>query len=139
VIDRRPGVSDTPICAIPLHKGADGFMSDDQFRTFYWPTLKRLIEGLVDEGMESSIWLFDQTDMARPKETVGTVCCIQGNVPLPLLQVGEAAEVARYTRQLIDTAGKDGGFILDVGAAADAGKDENLAAMIDTAKEYGVY
>jgi Uroporphyrinogen decarboxylase (URO-D) len=158
---KRPGVPDTPICAIPLHKGADGFMSDDQFRTFYWPTLKRLIEGLVEEGMipllfaegryssrleaimetprGSSIWLFDQTDMAHAKETIGTVCCIQGNVPLSLLQVGEAAEVARYTRQLIDTAAKDGGFILDVGAAADAGKDENLAAMIDTAKEYGVY
>jgi hypothetical protein len=158
---KRPDGPETPICAIPLHKGADGFMSDAQFRTFYWPTLKRLIDGLVDEGMipllfaegryssrlevitetpkGSSIWLFDQTDMARAKETIGRVCCIQGNVPLSLLQVGTPDEVARYTRQLIDAAAKDGGFILDVGAAADAGKDENLAAMIDTAKKYGVY
>ena len=39
----------------------------------------------------------------------------------------------------IDAAGKDGGFILDIGAVADEGKDENLEVMIKTAKEYGVY
>ena len=36
---------------IPLHKGADGFMSDEQFETFYWPTLRKLIIGLIDEGI----------------------------------------------------------------------------------------
>jgi hypothetical protein len=25
-------------------------MSPDQFKTFYWPTLKMLIEGLIEEG-----------------------------------------------------------------------------------------
>ena len=150
-----------PICFIPLHKGADGFMSDEQFHTFYWPTLQKLIGGLVDEGMipllfaegrynarleaimdvpkASCIWLFDQTDMARAKETVGTVSCIQGNVPLSLMHAGTSGEVAEHTRRLIDVAGKDGGFILDVGAVADEGKDENLLTMVNTAKEYGVY
>ena len=52
---------------------------------------------------------------------------------------GHRREVADHTRKLIDIAGKDGGFILDVGAVADEGKDENLLAMIKTAKEYGVY
>jgi len=72
---------------IPLHKGADGFMSDDQFKTFYWPTLRKLIIGLVNEGIvpilfaEGSynqrlevisdlpkgkvIWWFDLTDMKK--------------------------------------------------------------------------
>ncbi len=77
--------------------------------------------------------------MARAKETVGTVACIQGNVPLSLLHAGTAEEVAEHTRKLIDVAGKDGGFILDVGAVADEGKDENLLTMIKTAKEYGIY
>ena len=35
-----------PIVFIPLHKGADGFMSDEQFKKFYWPTLRDLIDGL---------------------------------------------------------------------------------------------
>jgi hypothetical protein len=158
---RKANAPVVPICFIPLHKGADGFMSDEQFHTFYWPTLKRLIDGLIAEGMipllfaegrynsrleaimetpkASSIWLFDQTDMARAKETIGTVCCIQGNVPLSIMHAGTPEQVAEHTRRLIDVAGRDGGYILDVGAVADEGKDENLLAMVKTAKEYGVY
>jgi hypothetical protein len=158
---RRPGGIATPVVFLPLHKGADGFMNDEQFNTFYWPTLRAVLLGLIEEGcvpflfaegryntrLESimdlpkgkTIWLFDQTDMARAKETIGTVACIQGNVPLSLLYAGSAEETAAYVRGLIDTAGKGGGYILDVGAVADDGKDENLRAMIDTVKEYGRY
>ncbi len=157
---RRPFLS-TPVIFIPLHKGADGFMSDEQFKTFYWPTLRKLLLGLIEEGIipflfaegrygsrleaimdlpkGKTVWLFDQTDMARAKETIGQVACIEGNVPLSLMHAGTAEQVADYTRNLIDTAGKDGGFILDIGAVADGGKAENLHAMIKTAKEYGVY
>ena len=39
-----------PLVFMPLHKGADGFMSDEQFRTFYWPSLKAVVLGLVEEG-----------------------------------------------------------------------------------------
>jgi hypothetical protein len=158
---RKTGSPVVPLCFIPLHKGADGFMSDDQFHTFYWPTLRKTLIGLINEGMipflfaegrynsrleaimdlpkASTVWLFDQSDMARAKETIGTVACIQGNVPLSLMHAGTKEQVAEHTRRLIDVAGKDGGFILDVGAVADEGKDENLLTMVDTAKEYGVY
>jgi uroporphyrinogen-III decarboxylase len=150
-----------PICFIPLHKGADGFMSDEQFETFYWPTLRKTIIGLVNEGMipflfaegrynsrletimdlpkASTVWFFDQTDMALAKRTVGTVACIQGNVPLSLLYAGTPERTAAYVRNLIDVAGEGGGLILDLGAIADGGNDGNLAMMISTAKEYGVY
>ena len=158
---KKANPPEVPICFMPLHKGADGFMSDEQFRTFYWPSFLKVIEGLVEQGMipllfaegryntrleaimetpkGSSIWYFDQTDMARAKETIGTVCCIQGNMPLSLLHAGTADKVAEYTRKLIDDAGEGGGFIVDFGAVADEGKDENLEMMIKTAKEYGVY
>ena len=36
----------------------------------------------MDLPKGKTIWLFDQTDMARAKETIGQVACIQGNVPL---------------------------------------------------------
>ncbi|MFH1833983.1 MAG: uroporphyrinogen decarboxylase family protein [bacterium] len=158
---KRPGTPATPVIFIPLHKGADGFMSDEQFHTFYWPTLRKLLLGLIDEGMipflfaegryntrleaitdlpkGKTVWLFDQSDMARAKETVGRVACLQGNMPLSLLHAGTPQEVADHTRKLIDVAGGGGGFILDIGAVADEGKDENLDVMIKTAKEYGVY
>ena len=93
----------------------------------------------MDLPKGKTVWLFDQTDMAQAKETIGTVACLQGNVPLSLIHAGTPEEVAAYTRQLIDTAGRGGGYILDFGASPDDGSEENLKAMIDTAKEYGIY
>ena len=44
-------MSGNPRVFIPLHRGADGFMSNQQFETFYWPGLKRLMVGLIDAGL----------------------------------------------------------------------------------------
>ena len=150
-----------PLVFIPLHKGADGFMSAEQFRTFYWPSLRRMCIGLIEQGLvpylfaEGSydarleiirdlppgrtVWHFDQTDMRRAKESLDGIACIQGNVPLSLLQLGKAEEVTAYCRELIENVKGRGGFILDMGAGADTGKEENFRAMIQAAKVYGVY
>lgn len=155
-------MSGNPVVFIPLHKGADGWLSDKQFKTFYWPTLKKVIWGLVEEGLVpflfaeggyntrleviapdlppgSTIWLFDDTDMARAKEVLGKVACIAGNVPITLLTLGTPQEIKDYCRRLIEIAGKDGGFILSSGAVIDDIKPENVRALIEAAKEYGRY
>ena len=146
---------------IPLHKGADGFMSEGQFLTFYWPTLRKILIGLIDEGLvpipfaEGSyntrleiisdlpkgrcIWYFDQTDMARAKQTIGKVACLQGNVPLDLMCTGTPDEVTAYCKEVIAIAGKDGGFILSTGAGLQGAKAENVKALIDAGKTYGLY
>ncbi len=146
---------------IPLHKGADGFLSDEMFRTFYWPTLRQLIIGLVNEGMVpllfaeggydqrlevisdlpkgKTVWWFDRTNMARAKETVGKVSCIAGNFPLSLLCTASPDEVIKYCRTLIETMGTNGGFIFSTGGGMQGAKIENVRAMIETMKEYGVY
>ena len=143
---------------IPLHKGADGFMSDEQFRTFYWPTLRKLIIGLVNEGcipqlfaegaynqrLETicdvpkgkTVWWFDLTDMDRAKKTVGQVACIAGNVPVSLLCTATTDDVKAYCKNLMDVAGRDGGFIFSTGAGMQGAKAENVKAMIDFAKRY---
>jgi hypothetical protein len=150
-----------PMVFVTLHKGADGFLSDEQFKTFYWPTLRKLLMGLIDEGcvpflfVEGSynsrleiirdipkgktVWSFDMTDMAKAKEILGDVACIGGNMPTALLSVGTPQEVKDYAKKLIDTAGKGVGYIMANGAAIDKVKPENLKAMIDFTKEYGVY
>jgi uroporphyrinogen-III decarboxylase len=142
---------------IPLHKGADGFMSDEQFKRFYWPTLRKLIIGLSDEGMVpmlfaeggynqrleaicdlpkgKTIWLFDHTDMARAKETIGKVSCIAGNVPMSILCTGTPDEVKDYGKKLIKQAGKEGGFIFSTGAGMQGAKPDNVRAMMDLLKE----
>ena len=146
---------------IPLHKGADGFMSDEQFQTFYWPSLRRVIIGLTDAGIVPQLfaeggynqrldvisdvpkgkvlWWFDLTDMAQAKKTVGQVACIAGNVPLSLLCTATPDDVKAYCKDLIDTAGKDGGFIFSTGAGMQGSKPENVKAMIEFSKEYGIY
>jgi uroporphyrinogen-III decarboxylase len=150
-----------PLVFIPLHKGADGFLSDKQFKTFYWPTLRKVMMGLIEQGCVpfpvaeggynsrlevirdlpkgKTLWMFDQTDMARAKEMLGDTACILGNVPLSLLSVGTPQQVKDYTEKLIDTAGKGGGYIMANGAFFDDLKPENLKAMVDVTKEYGVY
>jgi hypothetical protein len=40
---------------------------------------------------------------------------------------------------LIDTMGRDGGYILSSGGSMDAAKAVNIRAMIEFTKEYGVY
>jgi hypothetical protein len=152
-----------PIVGIPLHKGADGWMSEEQFKTFYWPSLLKVIQGLNAEGCVvrpfaeggyntrleviradlskgKTTWHFDFTDMARAKEIIGDVACIQGNVPAALIHTGTPDDVVAYCRKLIETAGKGGGFVLTTGAGVDHNaKPENVHAMIRSAKEYGVY
>ena len=146
---------------IPLHKGADGFMSDEQFRTFYWPTLRKVIFGLVNEGLVPQlfaeggynqrlevicdvpkgkvVWWFDLTDMEQAKKTVGQVACIAGNVPLSLLCTATPDDVKDYCKKLVDVAAKDGGFILSTGAGMQGAKAENVKAMIEFSKQYAVY
>jgi len=150
-----------PVVFIPLHKGADGFMSDAQFKKFYWPSLKGLILGLAAEGCvpfcfcegsyntrleylkelpkASCMWIFDRTDMARAKEAIGDKICIGGNVSSGLILTGTPEEVKAYCKEVIDIAGKGGGYFMCTGTAMDEGKAETIHAMIDATKEYGVY
>jgi len=150
-----------PLIFLPLHKGADGFLSDEQFKRFYWPSLRKVIMGLIAEGVVpfcwaeggynsrleviqdlpkgKTAWLFDLSDMAKAKEILGDVACIAGNMPLSLLRLGTPQDVKDYAKDLIDTAGKGGGYIMANGAFFDDVKPENLKAMVDFTKEYSVY
>jgi hypothetical protein len=150
-----------PIVFMPLHKGADGFLSDEQFKKFYWPTLRKVIMGLVDEGCipfpaaegfwntrlkviqdipkGKTVWMIDESDMAKVKETLGKNACLLGNVSSAMLALSAPEEVKEYAKHLIETAGKGGGFILSNGAFFDDAKPENLKAMVEFTKEYGVH
>jgi uroporphyrinogen-III decarboxylase len=154
-------MTDSPVCIMPLHKGDDTFMSDKQFEEFYWPYLRRLLLAMIDEGIvpmpfaegrytnrlkqiadtpkSGVIWWFDQTDMAEAKKVLGDICCIAGNVPTSVMMTGTVEQVKENCRRLIETCAPGGGYILGGGAHIDNGKIENLRAMMDAAKEYGVY
>ena len=150
-----------PLVMMPLHKGADSFMSVKQYETFYWPTFKKVVMAFVNEGItpvlfaegsynkrldiigdfpKSTVaWYFDQTDIFKAKEKIGDKCCIMGNVPSSLLMTGTPQQVKEHCRKLIEVCGKGGGYILAAGANIDQGNPENIRAMMTAAKEYGVY
>ena len=150
------------LVTFPLHKGADGWMSEKQFDTFYWPSLKKMIDAIVAQGGIASlfaegaydtrlekcnvfpkgslVWLFDKSDMAHAKKVVGKNCCISGNVPASLIHAGTPKEVKDYCRRLIETCAPGGGYILAAGNNdVEGAKLENLEAMVEAAREYGVY
>ena len=157
----HPRIDQQVIIRYPLHKGADGWMSQKQFEKFYWPSLKKVMDAFIEEGLIQQLfaeggyntrieycnqfakgtvtWLFDQTDMALAKKVLGKECCLQGNVPSSLLVTSGPDQVKAYCRNLIEVAGKDGGFILSPGAQTEYPKLENLKAMVQAAREYGVY
>jgi hypothetical protein len=146
---------------IPLHRGADGFMSLKQFEKFYWPTLKGLLIGLIDAGLTpcpffegrydsrlehlleipkgKMLGYFDASDIFKVKEILGGHICIMGNVPSSLLQTGSTEDIKNHCKKLIDVVGKDGGYIMAPRSSIDEVKPENLKAMINFTKEYGVY
>jgi hypothetical protein len=142
-------------------RGSDDFLSKKQFDRFYWPTFKKLVVTLCERGATPYIFFegnfdsrieyilefprrkfvarFDTSDIFRAKEILKGHCCIEGNVPVSLLQVGSKEDVIAYCKKLIDVVGKDGGYILSPRSSVDEVKPENLKAMIDFTKEYGVY
>jgi uroporphyrinogen-III decarboxylase len=152
---------DSPVIFMPLHKGDDVFMSDAQFEKFYWPTFKKLLLAMIDEGLvpfpfaegkfnkrlkyiadmpkSGVMWYFDQTDMKEAKKIIGNVACIAGNTPSSLMVTGTPEQVKENCRQLIEDCAPGGGYVLTAGAGIDRGNPDNMRAMMDAAKEYGVY
>ena len=151
----------TKFVFIPLHKGLDGFMSPEQFKRFYWPTLRDVMMGLIAEGLTpyvfwegdctsrlplikdiprgKAVYRFEATDMMKAKDILGERICIWGNVPVSILATGTPEDVRAYCKKLIDYAGKGGGLIVDASAGVNDAKVENLRAMFDFTREYGTY
>jgi len=145
---------------VPLRYGADDSLTAPQFKKFYWPALKKVIMAFIEQGLTPCPFFegkwdqrleyllelprggvlchFAQTDMKRAKEVLGEHLCIMGGLPSPLLHSGTVEDVKDYCRKLIDDCAGDGGFIL-TNMPMDKAKPENVRAMVDFTKEYGVY
>lgn len=153
--------SGNPLVFIPLHKGADGFMSGPQFEKFYWPSLKAVMMQIVEAGgvpvpfaeggysqrmdcmndmpKGSTAWMIDKTDMVELKKKVGHNCCLIGNVPGSMFHAGSPADIEKYCRELIDQVAPGGGFMMASGTVLDEARPEMINAMIDTTMKYGIY
>ena len=145
------------------HRTSNDFISPKHFEQYAFPSLKRIVNGLIDRDITPILhcdgnWdknleyllqfpkgkvvlQFDgRTDIFRAKEVIGDHSCIFGDVPATMLAFGGKEEVSDYCKKLIEVVGKDGGFILGAGCEiAPNARPDNVKAMIDSVKEFGYY
>ena len=136
-------------------------MSLDQFKRFYWPSLRELMTTLIDQGMVpcpffegdctsrldvikdipvgKACYKFESTDLVRAKEVLGDRVCIRGGMPISILVAGTPEDIKMRCREIIATVGKGGGFIMDASTGLDDVSPENVRAFFDYTREYGTY
>lgn len=149
------------IIFIPIHWAPDRFMSQEQFKSVYWPSFRKFLLLLIDAGLipmplwESEcdkrlevigqdlpkgkmIYWFERTDIVRAKEILGDVVCLRGNISPSLMTMGTPEEVDAACRHVIEKAGRDGGLILDCAfGVPDESPVENVRALYRSVGKYG--
>ncbi|MFN2236309.1 MAG: uroporphyrinogen decarboxylase family protein [Anaerolineales bacterium] len=148
--------SGAPAALYVLHKGADAFMSKEQFEKFYWPTWKQVMLGLYEEGITSYLFIegaynqrleylaempekslvchFDQTDMKRVKEVLSDKFIIAGNVPPSLMTAGTVDDVRTYCNDLVELYADAPAYIMAHGCYFENTTDEKMRAFFDSVK-----
>jgi methoxylated aromatic compound---corrinoid protein Co-methyltransferase len=145
-----------------MHRGCVPFINHEQFNSHSWPTLKPIIEGIWADGHQtlfyaegdwnahldafaelpdqSIVYHADRGDIFEIHEKLGHKFCISGGIPNYLLGVGTPDEVRAYCKKVIDGVAQDGGYIMDASAIIqNDAKIENMKALTDFTREYGVY
>jgi len=145
-----------------MHRGCVPFVTMEHFDKFYWPTLKPIIEEIWAKGHQvlfyaegnwnahlksfaelpekAIVYHVDMADILEVHKTIGHKFCISGGIPNFLLSYGTADEVRDCCKKVIDGVARDGGYIMDASAIVqNDAKVENIKAMTEFTREYGVY
>jgi hypothetical protein len=144
---------------MPLWRGDPVFMSDSQFKKFYWPGLKKSLQANVDLGyvpapvfeapfgdrLECLLELpkgkilpaIDSADAVRAKEILG------GHAGLLVLcpntsKLWSLNQLESFVKDLIDKCGKKGGLIIAM-RMPDKAKTKEIQTMIKSLRDYGRY
>jgi len=158
------GLDPTHNIPIPIwmHRGCVPFISHDHFNRLYWPTLKPIVESIWERGNQvlfyaegkwdahldafaelpagSIIYHIDRGDPVLTHQKLGTKFCTSGGLTNALLFLGTPDQVRDRCKFLIDTLGQEGGYIMDASAIMqNDAKVENVRAMTEFTREYGVY
>ena len=157
----KDGSKNGKYVTIMLHKGIDGFMSDDNYAEFYWRHLKEEIETIAECGMIPCVfaegkymtrlkylsdvpvgkayYYFESMDMAETKRQLSGIACVGGGFPSALLSYGTKEQVANECKRLLDACAPGGGYIFKLSAGLNDAKRENVETMFQTVRDYGRY
>ena len=148
--------------SIWMHRGCVPFVSMKHFENIYWPTLKPILAEIWRHGHQvlfyaegkwgphlerfaelptgSIIYHCDRDDIFEVHKVLGEKFCLSGGVPNDLLAFAAPQKIRERCKQIIDGVAKDGGYIMDASAIIqNDAKVENMKAMTDFTREYGVY
>ncbi len=148
--------------SIWMHRGCVPFISFEQFRNLYWATLKPIIQEIWARGHQvlfyaegdwnhhldafaelpdgSIIYHADKGDIFEIHKAIGHKFCLSGGIPNWLLAFRTPDDVRACCKKVIDEVARDGGYIMDASAIVqNDAKVENMRALTDFTREYGVY
>ncbi len=145
-----------------MHRGCVPFVTQAQFDTIYWPTLKPIIQELWKHGHQtlfyaegnwdrhldafaelpdqSIVYHVDQGNIFDVHQKLGGKFCLSGGLSNYLLAFGTPEDVRARCRQIIEGVAGDGGYVMDASAIVQNDASiENVRAMTEATLEYGVY
>ena len=145
-----------------MHRGCVPFVNPKQFDSHYWPTLKPIIEEFWKQGHQtlfyaegkwkhhletfrelpdrSIVFHCDQDDIFDVHRRLHDKFCLSGGIPNVMLSFGKPDEVRAFCRRVLSEVAGQGGYIMDAGAIMqDDTNIENMRALTDCTREYGVY
>lgn len=168
ILDRRivcavpadPNARDyPPRVGLPLWRGDPVFMSEAQFKKFYWPGLKKSLQTHVDLGyvpvpffeaafgdrLECLLELpkggilasVEAADAVRAKEILGGHTSLLVRCP-NVCKLWSITQLESFIKDLIDKCGGGGGLIIVV-KMPDKTRIEDMQAVMKSIKEYGKY
>ncbi len=145
-----------------MHRGGNAFFPKDVVKKYFWPTLRECTEEIFSKGHQvlyygegkwanelelflelpekSIIFHCDKDDIFEVHKKIGHKFAISGGIPNDLLAFGTPDEVRAFCKRVIDEVAQDGGYIMDAEAIMQNDTEvENLKAMTDACREYGIY
>ena len=144
---------------IPTHKPM--FLSPKEFDEFYWPSFKKVMEGLIACGHTIRCYLEgnhaahvhhylelpkgtvlldvdNQGDVFQVKKVVGDHQCVAGGLQDSLMIIGQPAKIRERVKYLCETIGREPGFIISGGCNIPYDTTpENFRALCDAVEEFG--
>lgn len=144
---------------VMLHKGSDEFIGDDDYAEFYWPSLRKWILALIDQGIVpvvfcegtytkrlkflkdvpkgKVIYLFETVDIRLAKQELGDVACIMGGFPMFTVTHGTPDQIRDLVKEYMDVLAPGGGYIFSLSASVDMCPRANMEALFDAVEQYG--
>jgi hypothetical protein len=145
-----------------MHRGCVPFVNMEHFERIFWPTLKPILQEIWRHGHQvlfyaegkwgahlkrfaelpdaSIIYHVDRDDIFEVHKVLGHKFALSGGIPNDLLAFGTPKQIREVCKKVIDGVGRDGGYIMDASAIVqNDARVENIRAMTDFTREYGVY